>query len=68
MRINKNIYIIILVSSLLYSCGAAEGFKLKKKSTIFLIPIVLTDLNKEEMWIFKCFNIYLKRNCPFRTL
>ncbi len=33
MRINKNIYIIILVSSLLYSCGAAEGFKLKKKST-----------------------------------
>ena len=33
MKINKNLNIIILLSLLLNSCGAAEGFKLKKKST-----------------------------------
>ena len=33
MKIYKNINIIIFLSLLLYSCQAAEGFKLKKKST-----------------------------------
>ena len=49
MKINKNLYIILLTSLFLFSCSnAVEGFKLKKKSSAgeeFLIekkdPLIL---------------------------